>query len=69
MTIRNLYRLFKRFDANKNKRVDASELEQGLFDIGINLNSDQITVLMKHFDRDGSGTMNFDEFLNSMRVS
>jgi len=40
MTIRALSRLFKRFDANKNKRVDTSELEEGLFNIGINLNSD-----------------------------
>lgn len=54
-------------DANKNRNLDVSELEGGLRLIGINLNEDQCAALLKHFDKDGSGTINFNEFLVAIR--
>lgn len=56
-------------DRNRNKTLDAEELDNGLRVVGINLNEEQVSVLLKHFDRDGSGTINFDEFLTAIRVS
>jgi len=61
--------MFKSLDNNKNKSLDAEELETGLRDFGINLNSEQVAVLVKHFDKDGSGNVNFNEFLSAIRVS
>jgi Ca2+-binding EF-hand superfamily protein len=61
--------MFKSMDNNKNKKLDAVELETGLRDFGINLNEEQVAVLVKHFDKDGSGQISFNEFLSAIRVS
>ena len=69
LTIRGLAQVFKAIDNDKSKTLDATELENGLRDFGINLNSEQIEVLIKHFDKDGSKNVNFNEFLTAIRVS
>ena len=69
LTIRGLAQMFKSMDNNRNKTLDAQELEMGLRDFGINLNSEQVAVLVKFFDKDGSGNINFNEFLTAIRVS
>lgn len=61
--------MFKSLDNNKNKSLDADELDNGLRDFGINLNTEQVAVLVKYFDKDGSGNVNFNEFLVAIRVS
>lgn len=67
LTIRGLAQVFKAIDNDKSKTLDAAELESGLRDFGINLNSEQIEVLIKHFDKDGSKNVNFNEFLTAIR--
>ena len=67
--IRGIARVFRILDDNKNKQIDSNELLWGLKDFDIHLNEEQVAVLMKHFDTDGSGTINFDEFLVALRVS
>jgi Ca2+-binding EF-hand superfamily protein len=69
LTIRGLGQVFRAIDNDKSKTLDASELENGLRDFGINLNTEQIEVLLKHFDKDGSKNVNFNEFLSAIRVS
>jgi Ca2+-binding EF-hand superfamily protein len=69
LSIRGLAQVFKQIDANKNRNLELSELENGLRIIGINLNEEQCVALLKHFDKDGNGTINFNEFLNVIRVS
>lgn len=54
-------------DANKNRQLELSELDSGLRIIGINLNDEQLKVLLKHFDKDGSGKIDFNEFLVTIR--
>ena len=61
--------MFKQIDADRNRNLDLSELENGLRLIGINLNEEQCAALLKHFDKDGNGTINFNEFLVAIRVS
>jgi len=56
-------------DADKNRSMDVSELESGLRIIGINLIEEQCAALLKFFDKDGSNTINFNEFLVAIRVS
>jgi calcyphosin len=69
LTIRGLAQMFKAMDNNRNRKLDAEELETGLRDFGINLNQEQVGVLVKHFDKDGSGQISFNEFLTAIRVS
>lgn len=69
LSIRGLAQTFKQMDLNKNRNLDVGELESGLRIIGINLNEDQCAALLKHFDKDGNGTINFNEFLVAIRVS
>lgn len=59
--------MFKILDNNGNRQLDANELMWGLKDFGIALDSDQTDVLISYFDRDRSGTVNFDEFLRGLR--
>lgn len=37
--------------------------------MGINLNEEQVTVLHKYFDKDGSGQVDLNEFMVAIRVS
>jgi len=67
MAIRGISRVFKILDDNRNRQIDLNELMWGLKDFDIHLNEEQARVLLKRFDRDGSGTVNFNEFLVALR--
>ena len=67
MMIRGIGRVFRILDDNRNRQIERNELLWGLKDFDIHLSEEQVDVLMKHFDRDGSGTVNFDEFLVALR--
>jgi len=59
--------MFRILDDNKNRQLEAAELENGLRDFGINMNDEQVAAILKYFDKDGSKTVNFDEFLTAIR--
>ena len=67
MAIRGIGRVFRILDDNRNRQLDLNELMWGLKDFDIHLSEEQVDVLIKHFDRDNSGTVNFDEFLVGLR--
>ena len=67
MMIRGIGRVFRILDDNRNRQIERNELLWGLKDFDIHLSEEQVDVLIKHFDRDGSGTVNFDEFLVGLR--
>ena len=67
MMIRGIGRVFRILDNNRNRQLDKTELLWGLKDFDIHLSEEQIDVLVKHFDRDGTGTVDFDEFLVALR--
>jgi len=69
MMIRGIGRVFRILDDNRNRQIDANEMMWGLKDFDIHLNEEQVKALISEFDRDGSGTVNFDEFLRALRVS
>jgi len=67
MAIRGIGRVFRILDDNRNRQLDANELMWGLKDFDIHLSEEQVRVLISHFDRDGSETVSFDEFLRALR--
>ena len=67
MAIRGIGRVFRILDDNRNRQLDANELMWGLKDFDIHLNEEQVQTLIKFFDRDNSGSVNFDEFLVALR--
>jgi len=63
MSIRGLGRVFKILDDNGNRQIEPKELQWGLKDFGIYLDDEAAVCVLKHFDRDNSGTVDFDEFM------
>lgn len=56
-------------DDNSSRSLDLKEFLKGLNDFGVSINKEEATAVFQHFDRDGSGTIDFDEFLVALRVS
>lgn len=56
-------------DDDGSRSIDLKEFKKGLHDYGVDLENKEIQEMYKLFDRDGSGTIDFDEFLISLRVS
>ena len=67
MSIRGIGRVFRSLDDNRNKQLDTNELLWGLKDYGIHLDENQAKVVLARFDRDGSGSVSFDEFIRYLR--
>ena len=56
-------------DDNSNRSLDFKEFLKGLNDYGILIEKQEATSLFEHFDRDGNGTIDFDEFFVTLRVN
>jgi len=50
-------------DDNGNGQLDVDDFRWGLIDYGISVTKEEANLLMKGYDRDGNGTVSFDEFL------
>lgn len=60
-------RLFRIYDDNRNGSLDVHEATKAFEELRLGLDSTEITSLFKGFDRDGSGTIVYDEFLRTIR--
>uniref|UniRef100_F7DSR6 EF-hand domain-containing protein n=3 Tax=Ornithorhynchus anatinus TaxID=9258 RepID=F7DSR6_ORNAN len=65
--IKGLARFFRRLDTDKSQALDAAELQQGLAELGLHLEAAEVEQLCKRYDRDGSGTVDLEEFLRAVR--
>lgn len=65
--IRGLARIFKILDNDGGRKLDSKEFQDGLIDYGISITDEQTKVLMKKFDRNGDGHVDFDEFLRYLK--
>jgi Ca2+-binding EF-hand superfamily protein len=54
-------------DDNGNRLLDPEDFKWGLYNYGIYLNENDIKTLIKTFDRNGDGFVNFDEFLTTLK--
>ncbi|KAL7376607.1 hypothetical protein ABVT39_011731 [Epinephelus coioides] len=62
-------RTFKIMDDDNNRSLELKEFLKGLNDFGILIEKQEATALFQRFDRDGNGTIDFDEFLITLRMS
>ena len=56
-------------DDDGSRSIDIREFAKGMHDYGLMLEKEEVNDLFNRFDQDGSGTVDFDEFLKNLRVS
>lgn len=65
--IRGLGRIFRAMDDNGNHQLDIDDFRWGLIDFGITITKEEAQQILKYVDRDGNGTIDFDEFMRFLR--
>ncbi len=63
------YRMFQIFDDNRDRKLDLDEFKKGINDYGLAYSKDEVIELFRAFDNDHNGSINFDEFLEKLRVT
>lgn len=61
-------RFFGRLDRDRSGALDAVELQRGLAMLGLGLVLAEAEAVCRHWDRNGSGTLDLEEFLRALRV-
>lgn len=56
-------------DEKGDKNLDVDDFRWGLIDFGINVSKDEALEVLAHFDIDKNGSVNFHEFLRTLKVS
>lgn len=64
-----LGRLFKIMDDNHNHQLELDEFKKAIKDFRLRFDNEDIPLLFKEFDRDRSGSIDYDEFLRTIRVN
>ncbi|CAH8617138.1 unnamed protein product [Schistosoma mattheei] len=59
---------FRIMDDDGSKSLSKEEFKKGCHDFGCNLTPEEVDVLFRMVDKDGSGTIIFDEFLRALRL-
>lgn len=65
--IRSLATIFRQFDYNRNKKLDATEFESALSEIGLFPKKVEVQALLKYYDIDGDGNICYEEFIRGLR--
>lgn len=55
-------------DDDESKSLDFKEFKKGIHDYGLLMEDEVIKQLFEQLDKDGSGCLDFDEFLKALRV-
>lgn len=59
-------RVFRQFDKDGNGEIDRSELEAAFKEMGTAVPAEEIDRIIKAADRDGSKTINYEEFVKEV---
>jgi len=62
-----LGKVFRRMDDNQSGDLTLDEFTNGIKDSGLPLEEEEMTELFGIFDKDGSGSVNYNEFIQSIR--
>lgn len=54
-------------DENGNKKLECDDFRWGLMDYGVSVTKEEATEILNHFDKNGDGKVDFDEFLVCLR--
>ncbi|WP_411027418.1 EF-hand domain-containing protein, partial [Salmonella sp. s54925] len=65
--IKGLGRCFRIMDDDRSNALSFKEFEDGLGDYGLNFDNESVKKLFEAFDKDGSGSVDINEFLLSLR--
>jgi Ca2+-binding EF-hand superfamily protein len=65
--ILGLARQFKIFDDNNSKTLDLAELTKAIKDFQVDLSPSEVKILFNILDSDGTGEIQYDEFLREIR--
>ena len=60
--------LFKIMDDNKDRKLSFEEFTKGITEYGFSYTKDEMKEIFNIFDKDHSGSIDFDEFLLKLRV-
>lgn len=55
-------------DDDENRSLDIKEFKKAVSDYGVIMEDDDMQELFNRLDKDGSGSVDFDEFLKALRV-
>lgn len=66
--IAGIARSFKIMDDDGSHGLDAAEFKKAMRDFGVTTADSDLDLLFNHLDRDGQGTIDFDELLVTLRV-
>jgi calcyphosin len=66
--ILGLARNFKIIDKDNSGQLSPAEFKVAMSKFRVGLNNDEVKILFDYYDRDRSGTLNFDEFLKGLRA-
>lgn len=56
-------------DDDGSKSLNLDEFQKGLDTYGVTMAKERVLEVFRIFDKDGSGTVDFNEFLEELRVS
>jgi hypothetical protein len=63
----NVYDLFQKFDVNGDKTLSREEMQVGLRSIGCSLLPIELDAVLRAFDSDGNGTVEYPEFYGILK--
>ncbi|KAF3829549.1 hypothetical protein GH733_003813 [Mirounga leonina] len=66
--IQGLARFFRRLDRDRSRSLDSGELQRGLAELGLVLDTAEAEGVCRRWDRDGSGMLDLEEFLRALRA-
>jgi Ca2+-binding protein (EF-Hand superfamily) len=68
-SLKNLQNIFNQMDKNGNHKLELKEFEKGLAAFGFFPKKVDLQALLKYYDKNGDGAIDFDEFLTAIRYN
>ena len=68
LCILGLQRKFRIMDDNNNQTLSYGEFQKAMMECDLNLDKNNLQILFTYFDKDSSGDIDFEEFLQGLKV-